>query len=268
MTSKRMIVAVAAVSVLAATGLSPAALASGRAAVRSAPVPAPPPGPPPTARLRVPDRDKARQNHGILFDASKSTGQISMYVFDFGDGITEMSYQPLALHGYRKPGDYQTTVLALAPDGAQAESDPVIVHVRDGLPPVVSIASPRPNQRLRFPTAGLLLRGAASDSGSGVQRVEIALQLADVHSRPPKAPKGDCVWFDGRRGRLVFSACTTPVFFRVRFAGQRWRFRVGPHERLPTASYVVRVRAFDRAGNVSAFFTIALRTILPFFIFH
>lgn len=285
-----LLAAVAALSVSVAPGLAPALRASAAPAppTASSPagtgsvpapsgaspappksVPAPPPkGPPPpaapappTARLRVSDRNP-RQNHGIELNATGSAGETLSYAFSFGDGLSASSYSPLALHGYREPGTYRATVVVVDKLHRTSKSRPVTIHVRDGLPPVVSIGSPRPNQRVRLGPSGLLLQGRARDTG-GVRRVELAIQLAEVAGHPPGGPKGECVWYDGHHG-LVFSPCVAPYFFRAHFARTHWRFRIDPHALIPPGTYVVRVRATDRAGNVSDFFTVALRTILPF----
>jgi hypothetical protein len=212
-----------------------------------------------TARLRVSERSPL-QLHGVLLDASSSRGEIVQYLFRYGDGIVERSYSPLALHGYRNPGTYRATVTVLDPIGRRATSGAVKIRVRDGIPPVVRIDSPRSGQRLRLRTAGVVFRGGASDA-HGVSRVELAIQLIS----PTRQFKthGKCVWYDPRRV-LVLSDCSVPVFFAVKYAHGRWRFRMSPNPALPAGTYVVRALAIDRAGNISHFYSIRLRTILPF----
>ncbi len=212
-----------------------------------------------SARLRVPART-ALQLHGVLLDASSSRGDIVQYVFHYGDGIVERSYQPLALHGYRKPGSYRATVTVVDPSGNQATSTGVNIRVRDGIPPVVRIASPRPGQHTRLGASGILFRGGASDSG-GVSRVQLAVQLI----APTRGIKthGKCIWYDARQF-LVLSDCSAPFFFRAKLAHGRWSFRIARSATIPAGTYVVRVRAIDRAGNISHFYSVRLRTILPF----
>lgn len=212
-----------------------------------------------TARLRVSDQ-RPLQLHGVLFDASSSRGVIAQYVFHYGDGIVDRSYSPLALHGYRNPGTYRATVTVVDAGGQQATSAAVRVRVRDGIPPVVRIDSPRADQHLRLGTAGVLFRGVASDA-HGVSRVELAIQLI---SPPPRfKTHGKCVWYDPRRV-LVLSDCSAPSFFAAKYAHGRWRFRMNPNPALPARTYVVRALAIDRAGNISHFYSVHLRTILPF----
>ncbi|MGI8429790.1 MAG: PKD domain-containing protein [Solirubrobacteraceae bacterium] len=214
---------------------------------------------PPQARLRVAARNP-RQFVGVLFDASGSTGDIAGYSFNYGDGIVDSSYQPLALHGYRNVGTYQATVGVIDRRGQKSVSARVTIHVRDGVPPVVRIDSPRPNQRVRLGKHGLLLKGRASDQ-HGVRKVAIAVEL--VASKRHFNRHGGCIWYGGRRF-LVLTPCGAPYYFLVRFAGGHWRFRIPARAVIPAGTYVVRVAATDRAGNVSHFFTVALRTILPF----
>ncbi len=234
------------IAALAVTALALAPAAGARAAL--------------AAKLRVSDRSP-RQGHGVLLDASRSKGEgISAYVFEYGDGMTNFTYQPLALHGYRRPGTYRARVTVVGAKGARATSTRVTIRVRDGLAPSVRIDSPRPGQRAR---SGLLLRGQARDRG-GVRRVELAIQLRATRGRPVIGAGGRCVWYAPRRG-LVLTPCYAPYFFAVTRVGRtHWRFRVPGRPRLPDGTYGVRVRATDRAGNVSHFFAERLRTILAF----
>jgi len=214
-----------------------------------------------SVRLHVSTRH-ALQLHGVMFDAQTSSSDVVAYVFDYGDGVTEASYQPLALHGYRKPGTYHAHVEVIELDGQSAVSAQVMIHVRDGVPPIVRIDSPQPGQRLRRGSqGGLLFTGSAHDS-DGVTRVQLAIQL--LSPLPHVKLGGDCVWYSGHGG-LVLAGCSTPYFFNAsRSGGGRWRFRIGSPVTIPPGSYVVRVRAIDRAGNVSHYYALPLRTILPF----
>ncbi len=201
------------------------------------------------------------QAHGVQFNASGSSGPVVTYVFNYGDGIVESTYQPLMMHGYRDIGTYFATVTVLGAQGQSATSAAVTVQVRDGTPPVVAIDSPRPNQTMHLGKRGILLRGRATDSGSGVKRVQLAIQL--VSSSLHLKTGGDCVWFDGKVW-LSLAGCATPRYFAAKFANGRWSFRMNPASRIPAGKYVVRVRATDYAGNVSYFYVIRLRTIVPF----
>jgi PKD domain/Bacterial Ig domain len=202
------------------------------------------------------------QSHGVLFNASGSSGPIVTYVFNYGDGIVESTYQPLMMHGYADIGTYYATVTALDGQGHSATSAAVTVQVGDGIPPVVAIDSPRPHQTLRLGARGILLRGRATDSGgSGVERVQLAMQL--VSSAQHFKTGGGCIWFNGKGG-LSLTACARPPYFAAKYANGRWSFRMNPATRIPAGTYVVRVRATDFAGNVSYFYAIRLRTIVPF----
>jgi hypothetical protein len=211
------------------------------------------------AQLRVADR-RPLQMHGVLLDATGSTGPISAYAFHYGDGIYEQSYQSMALHAYAKPGTYRAFVVVIATDGRFAVSSPVFIHVRDGLPPEVRIASPRPDQRMHIGPSGALLKGTASDAG-GVAKVQLAIQL--ISSRQHFQTGGNCIWYDGKVW-LVLSSCSAPDFFTARLRHGRWRFRIPASARIPHGSYAVRVRGIDRAGNISHYYAVSLRTIIPF----
>ena len=211
------------------------------------------------AKLRVADR-RPLQLHGVLLDASASTGSITAYIFHFGDGVVEQSYQPLSLHGYRTPGTFHATVVVIDAGGHQSTSASVRIHVRDGIPPVVRIDVPRPNQRMRLGSSGLRLSGKVSDN-VGVARVQLAIQL--VSSRQHFQTHGACIWYDAHRF-LLLSACAAPYFFNAQTRHGRWTFRIDPAATIPRGTYVVRVRGIDRAGNISHFFAVSLRTILPF----
>jgi hypothetical protein len=164
------------------------------------------------------------------------------------------------MHGYRDMGTYNATVTVLDAQGHSATSTAVTVEVRDGTPPVVAIDSPQPNKRLRLGSGGVMLRGRATDTGTGVQRVQLAIQLVSSaqHFKTP-----GCIWFDGKTW-LVVSSCASPRWFPAKFANGRWSFRMSSATRIPAGTYVVRVRAADYAGNVSYFYAIRLRTIVPF----
>lgn len=212
-----------------------------------------------SVKLRVSTSD-ALQLHGVLFEAMPSTSDISLYVFVYGDGISETSYQPLAMHGYRKAGTYYASVKVIDAGGQSAVSAPVTIRVRDSVPPVVRIARPRPHQRVRLGARGVLFTGSAQDS-DGVTKVQLAIQL--VSSAVHFKTGAGCIWYDGHKG-LVLSACSDPHFFRVRAAHGQWSFRIGHQVTIPAGSYVVRVRAIDRAGNISSYYALPLRTVLPF----
>jgi hypothetical protein len=214
-----------------------------------------------SAHLHISDRNP-RQLRGVLLDASSSTGDIVAYEFHYGDGVVEHGVQPVASHGYQNTGTYHATVVVTGRTGDQATSIPETIRVRDGIPPVVSIDSPRPDQRVRLGKSGLVFKGAASDAGSGVSKVALAIQL--LH--PPrhlKTPRGSCVWFDSHQW-LLLSGCSSPYYFPARYGHGRWSFRMDPRARIPAGTYVVRVIGIDRAGNISHYFAITLHTIFPF----
>jgi hypothetical protein len=243
----------------APTALSVAAVfaLAAQAPAEGATVPA---SPPLQAKLSVSDTSP-RQFHGVLFNASGSSGPVVTYVFNYGDGIVESTNQPLMMHGYQNIGTYNATVVVLDAQGNSAASAAVTVQVLDGTPPVVRIDSPRPNQKLRIGKRGLVFRGLAQDPDSTITRVQLAVQL--VHSSQHFKTGGACIWYDGKVW-LALSSCAAPRWFAARISGGHWSFRMRPASRIPAGSYVIRVRAVDPAGNTSDFYAVRLRTILPF----
>jgi PKD repeat protein len=202
----------------------------------------------------------ALQYHGVTFQARASNGDVTLYAFTYGDGSVQYSYQPVALHGYQKPGTYRARVGVLDASGQVAVSTPVTIHVVDGVPPVVRIDTPGPGQRLRLGHAGLSFKGSATDA-NGVRKVQIAVQL--LSSARHFNTGGACIWYDGSTW-LVLAPCASPHYFTVPYAHGHWSFHMSGKARIPAGTYEIQVRAIDRAGNISHYYATSLRTILPF----
>ena len=241
----------------AAAGLStpaPAAITLSTRAPNTAVV-----GGPLTVKLKV-STQNALQFHGVLFQAEPANGDIVLYGFAYGDGAVEYSYQPYAMHAYSKPGTYHAIVGVIDSANQAAVSTSVTIHVADAVPPVVRIDRPSPGQHVRLRAAGIRFTGTASDA-DGVAKVQLAIQL--VSSAQHFQTGGRCIWYDGKTW-LVLADCASPHFFTVPFAHGHWSFHMGSKVRIPAGSYVIRVRAIDRAGNISHYYAVPLRTILPF----
>ena len=199
----------------------------------------------------------------MLFDASGSSSRVAIvgYVFNYGDGIKESTYQPLMMHAYSVPGTYHATVTVVDANFRSATSAPVTIAVSDGLPPVVRINTPRPGERAHLGHSGFVISGTAVDPGpgaSGVRRVELALEFLSV----PAGARG-CPWFNGTHA-LDVRSCASPLFFRAKLKGAHFSVRLSPHLAWPAGEYALRVRGVDWAGNVSDFYAVKLRTILGF----
>lgn len=82
-----------------------------------------------------------------------------------------------------------------------------------------------------------ILRGRASDAGSGVAMVEIALRR-DV--------KGGCEWWQPARRVFRAGSCAKPTWFTPRGL-TTWQYEL----QMPAGNYRVMTRARDRAGNFS-----------------
>ena len=113
--------------------------------------------------------------------------------------------------------------------------------VRDSAAPTVRIAGPVNGRRYRH--GPRLLRGVASDQGSGVKLVKLALRR---HVRG----KG-CRWWSGRREKFVGRNCRKTFFFGIT-ANASWSYLL-PHA-LGPGHYVLDVKAIDAAGNKAPVF--------------
>ena len=113
---------------------------------------------------------------------------------------------------------------------------PPAQKVRDSAAPTVRIAGPRNGRRYRH--GPRLLRGVASDQGSGVKLVKLALRR---HVRG----KG-CQWWSGRREKFVGRNCRKKFFFGIT-ANANWSYLLP--RALGPGHYVLDVKAIDAAGN-------------------
>jgi hypothetical protein len=200
------------------------------------------------------------QLRGVTLRVVSTLPTIVAYYFRFGDGDGEVTAVPLASHGYAKPGTYHATVAVAQRGGAVAVSKSVTIHVRYGLPPAVSITTPRPGEQMTLGSTGLVLAGHAS-APDGIRRVQLAIQLISSNRR--YVTHGGCVWYDAKRG-LVLTSCQNPYFFDAIAAHGGWHFHIPGSATIPAGVYVIRVRAVDRVGNESSAYTERQRTILPF----
>ncbi len=196
-----------------------------------------------TATLRVADRTPL-QMHGVLFDASRSSGQVVTYVFHFGDGSVQPSYQPLSLHGYKAPGIYHAWVEVINASGQRVSSGPVRIRVRDGIPPVVRIGVPRPGQRMHISSSGLVLSGTVKDNVA-VAGVQLAVQL--VASRQHFTTHGACIWYDSHQ-YLLLSACGAPYFFNAQVRHGAMELPNRPR-REDSQGHIRRARTSHRPGG-------------------
>jgi len=105
-------------------------------------------------------------------------------------------------------------------------------------PPIARIAYPRDGARYRVGPGAI--RGSVREEGSGVDRIELVL----LRRRGTR-----CSWWSPERSRFAGATCRRPSAFRAS-RSSRWSYRLP--RRLDQARYEARVRAFDRAGNMSA----------------
>jgi hypothetical protein len=82
-----------------------------------------------------------------------------------------------------------------------------------------------------------LLKGTASDDGTGVSVVKLTLR---------QHVKGHCRWWSGRREKFVGTNCRKKFFFGIG-SDANWSYQLA--QSLPPGRYVLDVKAFDRARN-------------------
>ena len=80
----------------------------------------------------VANPNPANAGQQITFDASGSTGDISTFSWDFGNGLT--SNEPMPMLAYEQGGEY-TVTLTLMSIGGQSSQASVLVTVNDAPPP-------------------------------------------------------------------------------------------------------------------------------------
>jgi hypothetical protein len=229
----------------------------------------------------------------VTFSASGASdpdvgGTIAAYEWSFGDGSAP-SRNPQ--HAYSTPGTYEVRARAIdnnggaGPDSAplqivvsappRQEARPVTtsgggpqflasggidlgtvtaaVLALDRAAPSVGASFPRRGQTVLVGRDRLVLRGTAADEG-GLHRVELSLS---------RRTGSRCAWFDGRRGFRA-GRCAAPRFFRAIVDDFTWRYTFPHNVRPLPGAYELRVRAFDIAGNRTAAFAPAARTLIPF----
>lgn len=138
-----------------------------------------PPNGSPTAKFFFsPTSPKADED--VFFDGSASTdsdGRIVTYLWNFGDGDTELSSSPTARHSYDLAGTYNVTLTVTDDRGLSASTSPVELQVAANANPtatfVTSPASPKVNTVVSFnasasrPAAGRTITQYIWDFGDG-----------------------------------------------------------------------------------------------------
>jgi len=92
---------------------------------------------PPHASLKV-SPIPVKANRTVTFDASESydpDGNITMYIWSFGDGFTNVTSYPIVRYKYTRNGVYNATVTVIDNDGY---NDTASVIVTVGVPPIVN----------------------------------------------------------------------------------------------------------------------------------
>jgi hypothetical protein len=132
------------------------------------------------------------------------------------------------------------SAMAIAAGPAAATDNPA-----PGTQPGACVDSVKPTSGFTAKSArraidGGLLRGAARDTGCGVNRVALSLQLKK---------HGKCRDLTSAKKLGRRTSCTKHHWLSVS-GTSRWSFRVP--KKLPKGRYLIRTRAVDFAGNVEA----------------
>lgn len=226
---------------------------------------------PPTAVIKA-STTSPKQNQVVTFDASSSKdpeagtgGGLVGYLWDYGDGKMALTTTPTTTHSYTDVGSYNAKVTTVDNFQATATSAPVTLGVTDGLPPHVTVSTPKRNASYRIyktrttklkngkkkrtkVRTDLTFSGFASDE-SGVKSVEIALR---------RRSGSRCVYFDGK-SRNVVASCSKPRYFFVSVADGVWRWKLKRSVRFRTGSYTLLARGTDNNGVVSDPVSVAFR---------
>lgn len=226
----------------------------------------------PTASLTGPT-GTVRQNAAATFSASKSTdpeatfgGGIASYHWDFGDGSTADTTTPTTTHTYTGRQAYSVTVAVTDKQGlASAASSPVSVTVLDGVPPTLTIGSPKNKQKLKiYKTKRLksgkivLTKKRLKVSFFGGAQDDTAMGKVLMALRPLGLSKGKCRWFDGKTS-LKTGACTAPILIQPTFLNGGWRYSLPLKAKIPAGPYALVVAAVDASGLSSAVQTVTFR---------
>ncbi|TML27612.1 MAG: PKD domain-containing protein, partial [Actinobacteria bacterium] len=184
-------------------------------------------------------------------------GDSVAYHWTFGDGGGANG--ATAAHVFAAPGAYTARVTATDTYGRTATATVPVRVVSSSLlsgdrtPPRVSIATPRPGQRLRERRTVPGFRGRVADD-SGVRSVELALFR--------RRGRG-CLWFDGRR-RFRAGSCSRPLWFRALINDFAWGYSFSRSVRPAPGPYSLEIRATDIVGNRTARVSARTRTLVAF----
>ena len=127
--------------------------------------------------------------------------------------------------------------------------DPQRPPVVDRTAPDTNITAPRPRASKG---AFRLFRGTASDVGTGVSAVEVAVQVVD---------RGDCMSLTNSRGRFAPVPCSARKWLRAT-GTTSWRYRL--KRALPPGRYRMYSRATDVGGLTEAVFRRSDHNVLRF----
>jgi Bacterial Ig domain len=184
----------------------------------------------------------------VTYSAAAGSSRTDTVVFSASDGTNDAPSATVTINisGTDAAGSSAASGAAAAPPTStpSATPDKSAPHARIAQVPRRARAS-----KLR------VFRGTASDAGSGVARVELALIRLDGKARPA-ATRSSCNVLTARGGFARQAAkrgvCAARTFITAKGTG-RWSLKL--RKPLPRGSYVLYARATDRAGNVERTFT-------------
>ncbi len=229
---------------------------------------------PPVAAIAV-SSGAVRQGRAVTFDGSKSTdpdaaagGGIVAYGWSFGDGQRAATTSPNVDHVYAQIGTYTATLTVVDRQSGVSRAATVLVTVTDGVPPTVTVTSPKRNKRLsifkrkvtlkrvstrtgtrfvrhvRRVRATVTFKGAAADD-RGLGRVVLLLR------NTRKSTGGRCLWFDGKTAFKARS-CALPTALVAKLSAGKWSYKMPSKMKLKSGSYELTAIAVDASGLASA----------------
>jgi 6-phosphogluconolactonase (cycloisomerase 2 family) len=188
----------------------------------------------------------------VTYTAAAGSSRSDTVVFSASDGTNDAAPATVTINVTGT--DAPASTAASGPIATPTTSTPSAAP--DGSAPHARIARiPRRTRASKIRS----FRGTASDAGSGVVRVELALIRLNGKARPAATRTASCNVLTARGGLARQAAkrgvCAARRFIPANGTG-RWTLKL--RKPLPRGRYVLYARAIDRAGNVERLFTTRL----------
>ncbi|HEV7807614.1 MAG TPA: PKD domain-containing protein [Solirubrobacteraceae bacterium] len=237
---------------------------------------------PPTAVIEV-KTSPQRTGRPVAFDGTKSSdreGAIVRYHWEFGDGQSADTTTATTTHAYVGEGDTNATLTVVDAEGVSSAAVSAPLKLVDGVPPVIVVALPTPNQKIKLTTrktttktvtvdgkkvkrkttttkrTKLGFAGTAKDK-SGVKGVVIIVERlkrtvsaasTSAKSSAATTPTKRCAWLDPKKG-IVLRSCAKPILILTKVAANgNWIYPLKSTLKLSPGLYRVTAAGQDGAG--------------------